>query len=432
MMTYRKIRFGLSIALSALLLMAPVISQAASDEDMAAMRAQLLAFSERMDRLETENRALTTAIAAMAENNQETAVSVTAVSEKADAVAAEVKNQSAETDWTDRMHWKGDFRYRYENFDIDGKPNSNRNRIRARASLIADVTPTVQVGLGLASGSDDPVSTNQTLGGGGSSKGLNLDLAYFDWAGLANTHVLGGKFSNFIHQSGNNALLWDGDWRPEGGGIKWDNGKFFANGLGTWIESDSKTDQSFAYLTQVGVKLPIGEALKLTTGVGYHHFATKGSSTFYGKDSDFFGNSFDPVSHTYLYNYDDLELFADLGFSLFDQPAQVFANYVQNQAVSANNTAYAMGLKVGAAKNTGQWGFAYIYQKLAADSVFGLLTDSDFGGGGTDAKGHIFKGSYAIAKNLNADFTYFINKAGLKSGQPIDYNRMQLDLSFNY
>jgi len=410
----------------------PLAAQAASGQDLTAMRSQLQALSARLDRLETENRKLTKANAELAKANQQATVAIAQVSDQTRAVAAKVQKRAEVTDWTNTIRWKGDFRYRYESFNIEGKPDRNRNRIRARAQMLAKVTPTIEVGLGLASGGNDPVSTNQTLGKGGSTKGLNLDMAYFDWSGLANTHVVGGKFKNFIHKSGKNGLLWDGDWRPEGGGIAWNNGKFFANGLGTWIESDSKKDQSFAFLTQVGVKIPLGDALKLTAGVGYHQFDTKGSGSFFGADNDFFGNSFNPVTHTYLNDYQDVELFADLGFSLLDHPAQIFGNYVENTAADNNDTAYAFGIKYGKAKNQGQWAFAYVYQKIEADSVFGLLTDSDFGGGGTDSKGHIFKGSYAIAKNFNAKFAYFINDAGLKSGSPIDYRRLQLDLSFKY
>jgi hypothetical protein len=409
-----------------------MIAQAASDEDFAALRAQMMALSERLDRLEAENKALTQANAELAKSSQETAVSVAEVSEKTNAVAAVVEEQAAKSSWTDTIRWKGDFRYRYESFDIEGKPNRDRNRVRARAALIADITPTIEVGLGLASGGDDPVSSNQTLGGGGSTKDLRMDLAYFDWSGMKDTNVYGGKFSNYIHRAGKNALLWDSDWRPEGTGIKWDNGRYFANALGTWIESDSNSGQSFAYLTQAGIKLPIGESLKLTTGIGYHVFDTKGSGSFYGDDDDFFGNSFDPITKTYLYDYEELEFFADLGFEMFGHPALLFGNYVQNRAADENDTAYAFGFTYGSAKNKGEWQFGYTYQKLEADSVFGLLTDSDFGGGGTDSKGSIIKGSYAFAKNFNADFTYFINDVGLKSGDPIDFKRLQLDLSFKY
>ena len=432
MMTFSIPRVRITIVLCTLLMLSPIITQAASDEDFAAMRAQMQALSDRLDRLEAENRELTAANAELTKANQETAVTVAAVSEKTDTVAAEVKDQASTSSWTDKMYWKGDFRYRYESFDIEGKDNRDRNRIRARAALIADVTPTMQVGLGLASGGDDPVSSNQTLGGGGSTKDLRIDLAYFDYTGLKNSHIVGGKFSNYLHKVNKNQLLWDGDWRPEGTGIKWDNGMFFANALGTWIESDSNKDQSFAYLTQLGVKLPIGDSMKFTAGVGYHNFETAGNGSYFGDDNDFFGNSYNPITKKYLYDYEELELFAEVNFSLFNQPALVFANYVQNQAVDENDTAYALGFKIGDAKNKGDWYFGYVYKKLEADALLGLLTDSDFGGGGTDSKGSVFKGSYAIHKNFNANATYFINDVGLKSGDPFDFRRLQLDLSFKY
>lgn len=431
-MFYKKIRYRVITTLCTLILLSPVAAQAATDEDFAAMRAQMQALSERLDRLEAENKALTAANAELTKNTQETAASVAVVSEKTDAVVADVEERAAKTSWAEKLKWKGDFRYRYESFDVEGKPNRDRNRVRARAALIAKVKPTMEVGLGLATGGDDPVSSNQTLGGGGSTKDLRLDLAYFDWSGLKDTNVYGGKFSNYIHKAGKNALLWDGDWRPEGTGIKWDNGMFFANGLGTWIESDTNKGQSFAYLTQLGVKFPIGDNFKLTTGVGYHVFDTAGTGSYYGDDDDFFGNSFDPITKTYLYDYEDLEVFADLGFELFGHPALLFGNYVQNQAADENDTAYAFGFKYGSAKNKGEWQFGYVYQKLEADSVLGLLTDSDFGGGGTDSKGSIIKGSYAFYKNFNANLTYFINDVGLSREDTIDFKRLQLDLSFKY
>ncbi len=189
-MILKKIRYRITITLMTFLLLSPVLSQAATDEDFAAMRAQMMALSERLDRLEAENKALTAANAELTKNSQETAATVAAVSEKTDAVVAEVEEQAAKSSWTDTIRWKGDFRYRYETFDIENRPNRDRNRIRARAALIADVTPTIEVGLGLASGGDDPVSSNQTLGGGGSTKDLRIDLAYFDWDGLKDTHVV--------------------------------------------------------------------------------------------------------------------------------------------------------------------------------------------------------------------------------------------------
>ena len=414
------LKYRIPLLLAAVLALPGTTSADSKSEDftMQQLVAQIEALSNRVKELEADKKEFQKVTSAQLD--------------EVVADHASIKNTHSDSSWTEAMRWKGDFRYRYESFNIEDAPNRHRNRVRARAALIADITPTIEVGLGLASGGDDPVSSNQTLGGGGSTKEIRMDLAYFDWFGLSNTHIVGGKFSNYIHRSGKNGLLWDGDWRPEGTGIKWDNGRIFANGLGTWIESDSKKGQSFAYLTQAGFRIPIGDNVRLTAGVGYHVFDTKGSGSFFGDDNDFFGNSFNPVTKTYLHNYEELELFADLSFELFGHPSQIFGNFVQNQAVNEFDTAFAMGFKYGQAKNKGQWEFGYVYQDLEADSVLGLLTDSDFGGGGTDSKGHVLKGSFAIYKNVNAKFTYFINDIDLKSGEPKDFNRLQLDLSFKY
>ena len=105
--------------------------------------------------------------------------------------------------WVDTIKMKGDFRFRQESFDIEGRDDRHRQRIRARNEMTAQIQDDVIVGFGLATGGDDPVSTNQTLGGGGSSKGIVLDLAYAKWAtpvdGLS---IMGGKFKNPFHRAG--------------------------------------------------------------------------------------------------------------------------------------------------------------------------------------------------------------------------------------
>ncbi len=415
------------------LLATPMTAIAASDEEMSEMRAQIIALAERLDRLEAENHQLVTANSELLESHQQNVEAIAEVSEKTGAAVAEVQQQAEKTNWTDTIRWKGDFRYRYESFNIEGLPYRHRNRVRARAALVADINDNLEVGLGIASGGDDPVSSNQTLGGGNSTKDLSMDLAYFDWSGLSGTHIIAGKFKNFLHRSGNNALLWDGDWRPEGSGVNWANNMFFANAVGTWIESDTDKGQTFGYALQGGIKFPVGDSLKVTGTVGYYVFDTAGMGSFFGDDDDFFGNSFNPISKTYLYDYQELELSLDLNFHLFDRPAMIFADFVQNQAVSRNNNAWAAGFTYGTATAKGNWALGYVYQRLEADAAFGLLTDSDFGGGGTNAKGHILKGSYAIAKNWNANVTYFINQIGIKKYQdPRDFNRLQLDMSFKY
>jgi hypothetical protein len=350
------------------------------------------------------------------------------------AVAAKVDEKMAAVSWAERIRWSGDFRYRYEDIAIENSPDRNRNRIRARFALEADVTPTVKVGIGLASGSDDPTSTNQTLGGGGSHKPISLDLAYFEWVGLTDTKIKGGKFKNEIYRPGDNqnALLWDNDWRPEGTTFNYNNETLFVVGLGSWLESDSsKQQQLFAYGIQGGVNLPLGDAITLTTGAGYFNIDSAGKKAFY-QDDDFFGNSFDPVTQTYLYSYYEVEAFGQLAFSIFGTPTVVFADYVYNLDPKDNNTAYSLGFRYGLAKAKGTWEFGYAYRKIEENGVLGLLTDSDFGAGGADAKGSVLTGAYAFHDNWNFSTTYYLTKNGLDAADPTDVNRLQLDLNFKF
>ena len=62
--------------------------------------------------------------------------------------------------WYDTLKIDGDFRYRHETIDAEFSSNRHRQRIRARAQLAAEVSDSVDVGLGIASGGDDPVGTS--------------------------------------------------------------------------------------------------------------------------------------------------------------------------------------------------------------------------------------------------------------------------------
>lgn len=440
-------------ALGAILLVAcsfGVNAAEVSDSEIQQLREQIRLLSERLDQLEAASQRNTLAeqpaAAATATNagNEGWAATTPVTSSAASgneeeldrkieqAVDQKLEQRMAAVSWAERMRWSGDFRYRYENLATEGQADRNRNRIRARASLVADVSDTIQVGLGLATGGEDPVSTNQTIGGGGSSKPISLDLAYFEWTGLGNTRVLGGKFKQQQHAAGDFGLVWDSDWRPEGTSIRYDNGQFFAMGFGTWIESDSsKSQQEFSYGAQAGLNLPLGDKLNLLVGAGYYRFDAAGKRSFFG-DGDFFGNSFNPVTQTYRYDYHEVEGFAELDLELAGRPLLLFADYVENLEADENHHGYALGANYGKAKHEGSWEFNYAYKKLEADAVLGLLTDSDFGVGGTDAKGSVFSGAYAFHDNWNFRMTYFLTEAGLASDDTTDLKRLQLDLQFKY
>ena len=72
MTSNRRLATRVTTFIFALLLALPMASQAASDEDLAAMRAQIQALSDRLDRLETENRELAATNAELAKENPQT------------------------------------------------------------------------------------------------------------------------------------------------------------------------------------------------------------------------------------------------------------------------------------------------------------------------------------------------------------------------
>ena len=418
------------LGLSLLIFSATAFAQVSEDE-IQLLRQQIELLTSRLDALEKQNQQMAQTIEQS--NAQSVAKTEEIVDAKVDtAVTEQVDEKMAAVSWAERMRWKGDFRYRYENIDQEHKDGRNRNRIRARMHLEADLMPTLQVGIGLATGGEDPVSANVTLGGGGSKKDIQIDLAYFDWSGLANTNLMGGKVKNFLIRPAKKGLMWDGDWRPEGLGAIWDNEFFFAQGLGTWLEGDSNKGTEFSWVVQAGFKFNTGDWGKLKIGAGYSVFDIAGRTPLFGDPDDFYGNSFvrNPITGEleFAYDYHDIEVFAEWNIAKFT----LFADYTNNTEVDDNDTGYLFGAKYGSAKARGTWDITYFYEKLEKDANVGLLTDSDFGGGGTNAKGHVFSGTYAFHKNWNFKATYFLNKLYLDREDPVDFKRLMLDLNFKF
>ena len=421
---------GLSLVFTATASVAQV-----SEDEIQLLRQQIEMLTQRLDELEAQNKQLTQE---MQESEAQTVAKTEEIvdSKVDEAITEQVDEKMAAVSWAERIRWKGDFRYRYEHIDQEGRNSRNRSRIRARTHLEANLSPTLEVGFGLATGGDDPVSANQTIGGGGSSKDIKLDLAYFNWSGLKDTHIIGGKYKNFLIRPAKKGLRWDGDWRPEGLGVIWDNDFVFAQALGTWLEGDSNRGTEFAWVVQGGFNFSTGDWGKLKIGAGYSSFDIAGGTPVYGDPDDFYGNTFraipipgqeDPLL-VYAYDYRNWEAFAEWKIDQF----LLFANWTQNTKVDENDTGYLIGAKYGSAKDKGTWDFTYFYEKLEKDATVGLVTDSDFGGGGTDAKGHALSGTYAFHKNWNFKATYFINKINISREEDTDYNRLMLDLNFKF
>ena len=340
-------------------------------------------------------------------------------------------------DWAEKIKWSGDFRYRYESIDNDRTDEDrNRNRVRARIGMTAQVTDDVKAGIALASGGDDPVSSNQSLGGGSSTKGINLDMAFIDWKFAENLHLVAGKTKNPFYKVGKNSLVWDGDYRPEGAHVSFDNGTFWAIAGYHFLESDNKggsQDTEEMIGTQIGYKGQLADNMKFKVGASYFYIPVEGSEPiidFDSGDSNNFGNSV--MGDVYEFDYETVELFAELNTKVAGIKTTFFADYVKNNDAD-EDTGFALGMKLGSAKNKGDWQFGYTYEDLEADAVFAAFTDSDFGGGGTDVKGHKLNAAYAFSKNTALSVTYFDNEYGEKTrSEELDFNRLQVDIKTKF
>lgn len=424
-------KIGLSLLVGGLLV-SPIALADATGDAIRQLQADMAALMQRVEALAAENAEL------RRESQQAAGLAQDA---RAQAVVATKAAGAEGGSWSERISLQGDVRGRYENIDEQGKEDRNRLRVRARAAIIADLPNNVEVGIGVVSGSGDPTSANQTLGDGGSSKSLNLDLAYFDWSGVEGLHVIGGKFRNFLVRPQSHGLLWDSDWRPEGVGVTYTTGPFFANAIGTWLESDSnKGNSEFSYGAQAGVNTSVGP-VRIMSGASYFDLKTKGNTAFYGDTTDpseFSGNSVVGAGCgisgdcIYAFDYSLVQVFGDFGFDVAGLPLNVYFDFVNNtDASSGGDTGYAVGAKLGKVTDANSWQVQATYQELEKDAVLGLLTDSSFAGGGADNKGVVLKGAWGISAGWSVALSYFMNDKN-ESTTETDYDRVQLDTKFKF
>ena len=227
-----------------------------------------------------------------------------------------VGSAATRASWQERFKFSGDFRYRHEQIKKEDSETRDRQRIRARIAVKAKVVDGLTFNCRLASGSSDPVSTNQTLDGGFSTKGIWLDRAYFHYNPTDTCfHLMGGKVKNPLHNAGGAGLLWDGDLNPEGLVIQakpeFGAVSLFVTGTYFWVEERSSDDDSFLMGAQAGVNIDMGAA-KLTVGAGYYGYSEcEGNATFVDA-GDSFGNSVD-TNDAYIMDYNELEAFMELG-----------------------------------------------------------------------------------------------------------------------
>jgi hypothetical protein len=338
----------------------------------------------------------------------------------------------------------------------------HRQRIRARLAVEGKVFSDMKAVVRLATGSDDPVSTNQTLDESFSTKNIGLDMAYFEYkpTQVKGLSVIGGKFKNPFFKPGKSELIWDSDWNPEGGVATFkrsiNNFDVTLIGSGLWIEERSKDKDSYLAAGQGVFRYNFNEKKSsIAFGGGYFFYGNvKDFHPFYEADDPCGNSEYTTVdtsvnlipytstdtvvdititeNHYYLNNYKLLELFTEATHKFNNIPVTVMGDYVINTAADSLETGWLVGLRVGKAKKPGSWEFRYIYREVEKDAVVGAFTDSDFRGGGTNAKGHEIGGAYQLAGNTAFKVSYFMNEIGLDQDKLENFERLQVDLQLKF
>jgi hypothetical protein len=197
---------------------------------------------------------------------------------------------------------------------------------------------------------------------------------------------------------------------------------------------------------QFGWKPRLG-AGRLTLGVSYFDLhSVQNRNPFYAGSSN--GNVTRTIgciggaATCLASDFNLMELFAEWSVSLAGRPMALHADLIKNDgAVNSMDTAWSAGVLYGKASDPRTWEIGYLYQSVEKDALYGQYIDSDWGNGSTDAKGHMFKFAYALAKNWTLNTTYILNKtnmdvatsvSGVGSVRDRDYKRLQVDLNFKY
>jgi hypothetical protein len=457
------ILFSISASVSAVAEEAAKANDAAATNEESTAAATVPASAESDDRGGEPSTMATGDTAAFEEAREpaettetQDAVAVSMIAQDPEPEAEKpVVEEKKESSWTDKFSLKGDFRYRFEMIDIipdaDDAKMRYRHRIRGRLGVGVKMSHGLKALFQLATGSEDPVSTNQTLTNAFSTKPLWIDLAFVEWApefakGLL---LVAGKMKNPFRRPVKSELVWDGDLNPEGLALGYE-GDFgvvapFVQTGGFFVEERKSEQNSWLLGVQAGLKVTLAEGLfHIDAGVGYFdHTEIKGSEVYFDPE-DSFGNTaelIDPedpeaAELAYVHDYNLVEGYIELGGKIVRFPWAVFGDIVKNVADGVDDDlGWLVGVKFGKTKKALDFDLRYIYRIVESDAVVGLFTDSDFIGGGTNGRGHEWNVGFQAVDAMKIGASFFYNNMPAHDEDDIptdDYRRFQLDFQFKF
>jgi hypothetical protein len=323
----------------------------------------------------------------------------------------------------------------YERRDRDNPEDDytalNRWRTRFRLGGVwKNKTENWEVGAGLATGGSDGRSTNDTWGEESvfETGDIRLDYAYAKHK-IEDFTLTAGQQVNPFETSW---LFWDGDLRPTGFTAQYANkmGLFATiGGYGLRFYATPGQDTAMLGAGQVGYKSKFGD-VKVLAALGYQHF------------DGVFSNREAP-NPNYDFHIGDFytKVSVPLGIVELSPYGQIWCNFGAdgdagqgqlkgNLDPGDENIGWVLGLDATINKMVK---LGYAYAVVAADSIYGPLTDSDFGNGlsDTDVKGHRISAFVDVTKNISTGVSALFYEAAERKNQR-EVDLYQFDVNYKF
>ena len=317
--------------------------------------------------------------------------------------------------WVKIFQFSGDLRLRYqyeEEEEETEETERHRGRFRYRLNLDANILENLKVGFGIASGGDDPRSTNQSFEDSFSHKGIRIDLAFAEYKPMPWFELIGGKIKNPLWTPSD--MLWDSDIRPEGGAI-YLHSKFLPPRFELFLVSgvfvlDEISDGADPLLVPIqgGVTVALANHITLQFAATYYEFIDVQGTTL-----DFSAGTNTLAGEVLAFDYNVVSVGAELGLTkIFGDIIPyigLIGEYVHNFDPDDANEGFLAGIKFGhkRIRERGNWQVQYLYRRLERDAWLDTLPDADFLNGETNTKGHEVIVTYGVLKYVEVGIDYY-------------------------
>ncbi|HSF19120.1 MAG TPA: putative porin [Vicinamibacteria bacterium] len=361
--------------------------------------------------------------------------------------------------WYDRLDFAGDLRMRYEGFNWEGQFDEGRRdrlRYRFRVGFDIELTKSIRSGFRLRSGDPkDPVSDNQTFGGGLDKDGISLAEFYADFDITDSVSVIAGKFDHSDYWEVSD-LHWDDDVVVEGAiqrfAIRSSEGALAQIDFSTYelvLEEFSSREDSWVLGFQARPTIRLDERNELIVGAGFDSFIRPQAVVDLSLAGELTGNDVTNLldrSGRLVSDFDILNAFGIWNYrSSGSWPAKLLFFYYKNTGAgdeagidpftgvravgSDNDTAYFARVEAGRYDALWRLLFRYTRYDSEPDALLYAYLQSDTGRS-SNVAGHRVDVRIGMPARQYINVTWYNTRP--KIGDDATMNRWQFDYVFRY